>query len=167
MFGRLHELFLPVLFCIGLVGVVYQFLRNLLRNSDKAGEPILSQRPSIAMSESPSTASNVTQGKARTKGPGQKVCQECRSVIHAKMEICPKCGVRQVAVSPSGRNRLAAALLAFLLGCIGIHKFYLGKVGQGVLYYLFAITMVPLVISLIEGIVYLTMTDGDFTAKYG
>jgi len=167
MFGRLDEFLLPVHTLIGLVGLVYQFLRNLLRNSDKAGKPILTQRPSIAMSESPSTASNVTQGKARTKGPGLKFCQECRSVIYAKMEICPKCGVRQVAVSPSGRNRLVAALFAFLLGCFGIHKFYLGKVGQGVLYYLFALTMVPRVISLIEGFVYLSMTDEEFAAKYG
>ena len=101
------------------------------------------------------------------KGPDEKYCQECGSVIRAKAEICPKCGVRQAVGSLSGRNRMAAALFALLLGGIGIHKFYLGRVGMGIVYLLFCWTFIPLIASLIEGIVYLTMTDADFTAKYG
>ena len=165
MFGSLGfaELILAVLIFMGLVGVVFLFLQK----SNKAEASILSQRPSIIMSESPSTASNVREGETRTKGPDEKFCQECGCVIRVKAEICPKCGVRQASGSPSGRNRVAAALFALILGGFGIHKFYLGKVGQGVLYLLFCWTFVPLVISLIEGIVYLTMTDGDFAAKYG
>ena len=103
----------------------------------------------------------------KIKGPDEKYCQECGSVIRAKAEVCPKCGVRQAVGSLSGRNRLAAALFALLLGWVGAHKFYLGKVGQGVMYVLFSWTFIPFVVSFIEGIVYLTMTDGDFVATYG
>ncbi len=107
----------------------------------------------------------------RIKGSDEKYCQECGSLILAKAEICPKCGVRQAVsqavTSPSGRNRLAAALFAFLLGGIGAHKFYLGKVGMGIFYLLFCWTFIPLIASLIEGIMYLTMTDADFAATYG
>ena len=32
------------------------------------------------------------------KGADEKFCHECGAVIKAKAEICPKCGVRQVAL---------------------------------------------------------------------
>ena len=137
MFGSFgfYRLIVLVLIFMGIVGMVYLFIRKL--KSDKAEEPFLSQRPSIVMSESPSTASNDTQGEARMKGPDEKFCQECGSVIRVKAEICPKCGVRQASGSLSGRNRVVAAVFALILGGIGIHKFYLGEVGQGILYLLF------------------------------
>lgn len=31
----------------------------------------------------------------------------------------------------SGKSRTAAALLAFFLGTLGIHRFYIGKIGTG------------------------------------
>ena len=37
----------------------------------------------------------------------------------------------------SDKNRVAAGVLAILLGGIGAHKFYLGQSGQGILYLLF------------------------------
>jgi TM2 domain-containing membrane protein YozV len=69
--------------------------------------------------------------------------------------------------TPSGRNRIAAALFAILLGGLGIHKFYLGRVSQGILYVVFCWTFIPALVGFIEGIIYLTMSDQDFEAKYG
>jgi len=34
----------------------------------------------------------------------------------------------------SGKSRVAAALLCFFLGGLGIHRFYVGKIGTGILY---------------------------------
>lgn len=94
-------------------------------------------------------------------------CHACGAQIDTRAEICPKCGVRQRAVaSATGRNRVTAALLALLLGGLGAHKFYLGNSGLGVLYLLFCWTFVPAVIALIEGIMFLSMSDQDFAAKY-
>ena len=72
-----------------------------------------------------------------------------------------------MSVTPNGKSRLAAGLFAIFLDGIGVHKFYLGKVGLGILYLLFCWTFIPSVIGLIEGIIYLTMTDQAFAAKYG
>jgi TM2 domain-containing membrane protein YozV len=120
------------------------------------------------MSESPSTASNVTQGEARMKGPDEKFCQECGNIIRVKAEICPKCGVRQAgSVLKFERSRLVAAGLAFFLGGLGFHKFYLGKLGMGIVYLLFCWTFVPMIAGFLESISYLVMTDEQFGEKYG
>ncbi|MCX7359755.1 MAG: NINE protein [Alphaproteobacteria bacterium] len=108
------------------------------------------------------------------KGSDEKYCHECGAVIRAKAEICPKCGVRQIVASgsglpitPSGKSKLAAALFAFFLGGLGIHKFYLGRVVWGVVYLVFCWTLIPSLIGLVEGIIYLTMSDDAFAQKYG
>ena len=46
-----------------------------------------------------------------------------------------------------------SCLLAFFLGGIGIHKFYVGKIGAGILFILFCWTFIPSFIAFIELIV--------------
>lgn len=48
------------------------------------------------------------------------------------------------------KNPTTAVLLALFLGGIGAHKFYLNKVGLGILYLVFCWTYVPAIISFIE-----------------
>ena len=43
----------------------------------------------------------------------------------------------------------------------------LGSIGLGVVYLLFCWTFIPSVIALVEGIIYLTMSDAQFAEKYG
>jgi TM2 domain-containing membrane protein YozV/ribosomal protein L40E len=114
--------------------------------------------------------------EAVEKAVDEKFCSECGAIIKAKAEICPKCGVRQfappfvsslTAVAPNGKSKLAAALFALFLGGLGIHKFYLGQTGWGILYLLFCWTLIPALISFIEGILFLVMSDSDFNQKYG
>lgn len=64
------------------------------------------------------------------------------------------------------RNKGVAALLAFFLGGIGVHKFYLGQLGQGMLYLLFCWTLIPAFIAFIEVFVYLSMSDRTFDLRY-
>lgn len=83
------------------------------------------------------------------------------------------------STSTSSKNRLTAGLLAIFLGGLGIHKFYLGFTGPGLIYLLintigFAITWIFLyipnimlgIIALIEGIIYLTKSDEEFEQLY-
>jgi hypothetical protein len=95
---------------------------------------------------------------------GKRYCNECGREISPRAEICPGCGVRQ---SYPGPNRVVAALLAIFLGSLGAHKFYLGRIGLGILYLLLCWTFLPGFIGLIEGFLYLTMTEDAFRSKYG
>lgn len=50
-------------------------------------------------------------------------------------------------------NKVVYCILAFFLGGIGIHKFYAGKIGTGILYMLFCWTFIPSFIAFIEFII--------------
>ena len=112
----------------------------------------------------------------RAKRADEKFCSECGSIINAKAEICPKCGVRQMpapSASPlgqttaSGKNKVVAGVLALFLGGIGVHKFYLGKGFQGILYLVFCWTFIPAIFGLVEGLNYLLMSEKTFFQRYG
>lgn len=64
------------------------------------------------------------------------------------------------------KNKMTAGLLALFVGGFGVHKFYLGQTGIGVVYLLFCWTGIPGIIAFIEAIIILTMSDDDFNAKY-
>ena len=107
----------------------------------------------------------------------QKFCHECGEIIDAKAEICPKCGVRQPSVFPYAvfgnvlgqgqpRSRVVAGLLAILGGALGLHRFYLGQAGWGIVYIVFVWTGIPVLLGLIEGIYFLSTTDQVFQSKY-
>ena len=65
------------------------------------------------------------------------------------------------------KSRIVAAILAFFLGGLGIHKFYLGQIGWGIIYLIFCWTFVPSIVAFIEFIIYLCTSDEDFAKKYG
>lgn len=65
------------------------------------------------------------------------------------------------------KSRSAAILLALFLGGLGFHKFYLGRVGWGVLYLIFCWTFIPGIVAFIEAIAYAVMGEESFHAKYG
>lgn len=58
-----------------------------------------------------------------------------------------------------------AVLLAFFLGGLGIHKFYVGEFRAGILYLLFSWTFVPAFLAFIEFLVWLFSKKG-FNEKY-
>lgn len=127
-----------------------------------------------------------------TLPPDGKFCMECGSAIRRAAELCPHCGVRQPAApfsmatgqvaAPNGKTRLAAALVALLLGGLGAHRFYLGQ-ARGLLYFFpfmigvitlldsesagFIFILPPILLSIYESIVFFTMNDATFSEKYG
>ena len=69
-------------------------------------------------------------------------------------------------VPTASKSKVAAGLLAILLGDFGIYKFYLGQVGLGILYLLFCWTFIPGLVGLVEGIIYLTTKDNEWASRY-
>ena len=66
-------------------------------------------------------------------------CRECGYRHSDKAKSCPKCGYTTEGTLTSKANKLTDGksiavylILAWFLGVIGIHKFYIGKNGQGI-----------------------------------
>jgi TM2 domain-containing membrane protein YozV len=65
-----------------------------------------------------------------------------------------------------GPTRTMAVVFAGSLGGVGAHKFYLKRPIWGVAYALFCWTLIPTIVSLIEMIGYLRMSDAEFERRY-
>lgn len=71
-------------------------------------------------------------------------CRGCGQKIHESALACPYCGAPQRAVmagtapglslqpGPHGKSWLALFILCFFVGFLGVHRFYVGKVGSGI-----------------------------------
>lgn len=71
-------------------------------------------------------------------------CARCGAAMRAADRFCHACGWEVGAaeaprtpapvVNPSDRNRLTALLLCIFLGPFGAHRFYVGKIGTGLIW---------------------------------
>lgn len=100
-------------------------------------------------------------------------CTACGDNMSSEAFACPKCGhpnkakAGNMQVAGPPKSRIVAGVLALLLGGIGVHKFYLGKAGFGILYLLFCWTFIPAIVAFVEGIIYLVQDDATFSQKQG
>lgn len=103
--------------------------------------------------------------KARFAPPPPRQVVDVRPV-NPRYRAYPQASPRAAPYSSDGKERIVAALLAFFLGGIGAHKFYLGETSSGILYLIFSWTGIPTILALIDGIRYLSMTDEAFSYRY-
>ena len=68
------------------------------------------------------------------------------------------------------RNKYIAAVIAFFLGPLGIHRFYLGRNGSGIAMLVLTCTIFGLIVSVpwafIDMVSYLLISDRDCAARY-
>ncbi|HJN12007.1 MAG TPA: TM2 domain-containing protein [Pirellulaceae bacterium] len=71
-------------------------------------------------------------------------------------------------MADTGKNKMVAALLAFFLGVLGVHHFYLGSVTTGLVTLAIVICTCGVggILPFVEFILLLVMSDEDFDAKY-
>ncbi|MBB5713553.1 TM2 domain-containing protein [Sphingomonas aerophila] len=71
----------------------------------------------------------------------------------------------------TSKNKIVAALLAFFLGVLGVHRFYLGRTGSGIVMLVLTVTVIGTLITVpwswVDTIRYLVMSDRDFARRFG
>lgn len=69
---------------------------------------------------------------------------------------------------PGADKKIAAGICGILLGGLGVHKFILGYTSQGIIQLVITVCTCGFgsLIGLIEGIIYLTKSDEDFSRIY-
>lgn len=84
----------------------------------------------------------------------------------------PPPAIARSAAAPldDDRNKYIAALIAFVIGPLGIHRFYLGRTGSGIAMVVLSCTVIGLLVTVpwafIDMIRYLIMSDRDFAERY-
>jgi hypothetical protein len=69
---------------------------------------------------------------------GMVFCRGCGKEIHETAPTCPHCGAPQALPAQHNPNRsdkdfAVTLLLCFFVGFLGVHRFYVGKIGTGLL----------------------------------
>jgi len=64
------------------------------------------------------------------------------------------------------KSKSTTVILAFFLGGLGIHRFYLGQNVMGILYLIFCWTFIPVLIALFDFFIFIFMSEDSFNYKY-
>lgn len=117
--------------------------------------------------------------------PSSKACKYCGAEIAIQPQYQATVPIQQTPQQPpqytvpqaatqayappvpvAKKNKTTAGLLGIFLGGLGVHKFYLGKIGWGIAYLVFCWTYIPAIVGFIEGIIYLASSEESFQSKY-
>jgi hypothetical protein len=77
---------------------------------------------------------NISSVRTTTKDFSVKASTHYSSHANRVIKITKPKDVEDTSSSEGGKSQLVALILAILLGGIGIHRFYLGHIGMGILY---------------------------------
>lgn len=110
-------------------------------------------------------------------------CPECDTSYPETLSSCPKCGApnrsRKILGGedpfldgPSGKSRGIAAVLAIVLGGLGVQYFYIGKNTAGIICILVSLVscgtlaVLPSVLGIIQGIILFTKDNNYFDTNF-
>ena len=71
----------------------------------------------------------------------------------------------KIADAKAHKSKASLLVQSIIAGGIGIHKFYVGSWGWGLLYIVFCWTYIPTIISVIEAIRYITLTEQEINDR--
>ncbi len=96
-------------------------------------------------------------------------CSDCGAVFTCTKQAIPadlSYLQEESSISVFDKSRITAAILAILGGAFGLHKFYIGNYKMGKVYiFLACIGFLSFFIGVIEGIIYLCVSDEEFARR--
>jgi TM2 domain-containing membrane protein YozV len=121
-----------------------------------------------------------------------RYCTKCGAINDEFAQYCTTCQASLTPVAATGYQpmqsvnqqgltdwkamgadkKIAAGIVAILLGSLGVHKFILGYTTEGIILLLVTVltcgfgAMITSIIGIIEGIIYLTKSDEEFVRTY-
>ena len=113
----------------------------------------------VPVSAAPAAAHQASLTKVERKELKQQVRQLVKQTRHASPN----------GVAAEGKSQLVAVLLCFFLGGLGVHDFYMGYIGKGILQIFLSLILIGFILVIIDFIRLLTGSlkpkGGDFTTK--
>lgn len=101
----------------------------------------------------------VTAQTTLTKAERKELKQALRQAVQQQKKATSPSGV-----SADGKSQLVAALLCFFLGALGVHDFYLGYIGKGILQIFLSLIVIGFILVIIDLVRILT---GSLKPKNG
>jgi TM2 domain-containing membrane protein YozV len=96
----------------------------------------------------------------------QLIAMSAEDIIKLKLQHVKKSQTVRANQKQVNKDKNTAAILAFLLGGLGIHRFYLNQPWLGILYLIFCWTFIPLCLALIDFFALIFMSNNKFNLKY-
>jgi TM2 domain-containing membrane protein YozV len=99
-------------------------------------------------------------------------CNNCQAVLTPMTGYQPMQSVHPGALtdwkSMGADKKVTAGICAILVGWLGVHKFILGYTTEGVIQLVLGLVTCGLtnILSIIEGVIYLTKSDEEFVRTY-
>lgn len=140
-------------------------VKEELTLEDMSVEPIAAEPEQEPEQKSePDIASAYATPAASPSASRKFFCSHCGNQLTTGVVRCPKCGTPQQHFAK--KDKVLAGVLAFFVGGLGIHRFYLGQ-WWGIFYLIFWPTLIPSIVSVIEAIVFWASSQASWDRKYG
>lgn len=93
---------------------------------------------------------------------------ELMGIMPAGASVAQSSSSTKPVYTGSGKSNIVAGIFAIVLGSLGLQYFYCGKIGGGIVFLLLYWCTCGIwgILSLVQGIMMLTMSQEDFDRKY-
>ncbi len=136
--------------------------KNIKETAEKAKESV-KETAEKAKAEAKEFSEDVKKTAEKAKAEAKEFAKEAKQTAKEFTD-----NAKETIDAAGDNKKVAAGILALLVGSLGVHKFYLGYNKEGIIQLIgsFVTCGVATIIPFVEGIIYLTKSDEDFYQTY-